>query len=56
MSYLRKEDAEAHKTLVAISTHTDVSDPALFSGNGEYHFLSTEEVIERFKDTPEAVK
>ena len=53
--YLKKEDAEAHKTLVAISTHTDVSDPALFSGNGEYHFLSTEEAIEKFKDTPEAV-
>ncbi|MBP9822452.1 MAG: DNA polymerase III subunit alpha [Candidatus Pacebacteria bacterium] len=53
--YLRKEDAEAHKTLVAISTHTDVSDPALFSGQGEYHFLSTEEAVEKFKDIPEAV-
>ena len=53
--YLRKDDAVAHKTLVAISTHSDVSDPAIFSGQGEYHFLSTEEAIERFKDFPEAV-
>ncbi len=53
--YLRKDDAVAHKTLVAISTHTDVSDPAIFSGQGEYHFLSTEEAVERFKETPEAV-
>ncbi|MEK9157751.1 MAG: DNA polymerase III subunit alpha [Patescibacteria group bacterium] len=54
--YLRKDDALAHKTLVAISTHTDVSDPAIFSGQGEYHFLSTEEAIEKFKDVPEAVE
>ncbi|MEK7217796.1 MAG: PHP domain-containing protein [Patescibacteria group bacterium] len=53
--YLRKDDAVAHKTLVAISTHSDVSDPAIFSGQGEYHFLSTEEAIERFKAFPEAV-
>ena len=53
--YLRPDDAVAHKTLVAISTHSDVSDPAIFSGKGEYHFLSTEEAIERFKDIPEAV-
>src|SRR3989344_3622502 len=54
--YLHKDDMVAHKTLVAISTHTDVSDPAIFSGKGEYHFLSTEEAIERFKDIPEAVE
>ena len=54
--YLRPEDAPAHKILVAISTHTDVSDPAIFSGKGEYHFLSTEEAMERFRDIPEAVE
>ncbi len=53
--YLRKDDAFAHKTLVAISTYTDVSDPAIFSGKGEYHFLSTEEAVERFREIPEAV-
>lgn len=54
--YLRKDDALAHKTLVAISTNTDISDPAIFSGKGEYHFLSSEEAVERFKEIPEAVE
>ena len=53
--YLNKEDAFAHKTLVAISTATDVSETGIFSGSGEYHFLSTEEAMEKFKDIPEAV-
>ncbi|MDO8520693.1 MAG: DNA polymerase III subunit alpha [bacterium] len=50
-----KEHAKAHKTLVAISTHTDVSDTAIFSGNGDYHFISTEEALLKFRDIPEAV-
>ena len=53
--YLHKEDALAHKTLVAISTNTDIGDTAIFAGKGEYHFLSTEEALENFKDIPEAV-
>lgn len=54
--YLEKDDALAHKTLIAISTNSDIGDTAIFSGNGEYHFLSTEEAIEIFKDIPEAVE
>ena len=54
--YLQPDDKLAHKTLVAISTQTDVADTAIFSGNGEYHFLSSQEAIERFKDIPEAVE
>lgn len=54
--YLHQDDALAHKTLVAISTNTDISDTAIFAGNGEYHFISTEEAMEKFKDIPEAVK
>ena len=54
--YLRKEDAFAHKTLVAISTQTDVADTAIFSGNGEYHFISSEEAVERFTDIPKAIE
>ncbi|OGZ06674.1 MAG: DNA polymerase III subunit alpha [Candidatus Lloydbacteria bacterium RIFCSPHIGHO2_02_FULL_50_11] len=50
-----KEHARAHKTLVAISTHTDVSDTAIFSGDGEYHFITTEEALEKFRDIPHAV-
>lgn len=54
--YLHHDDALAHKTLVAISTNTDIKETAIFSGNGEYHFLSTEEALERFKDIPKAVE
>ena len=50
-----KEHARAHKTLVAISTHTDVSDTAIFSGEGDYHFITTEEALVKFRDVPDAV-
>ena len=53
--YLHPEDKQAHKTLVAISTNTEVGETAMFSGDGEYHFLSKEEAVERFGDIPEAV-
>src|SRR3989338_7953452 len=53
--YIHPDDALAHKTLVAISTNTDVTDTKIFSGNGQYHFISTEEALEWFKDIPEAV-
>ncbi|MEK7121423.1 MAG: DNA polymerase III subunit alpha, partial [Patescibacteria group bacterium] len=54
--YLHPDDALAHKTLVAISTNTDIGDTAIFSGNGQYHFISTQEALEWFKDIPEAVE
>ena len=54
--YLHPDDALAHKTLVAISTNTDIGDTAIFSGNGRYHFISTEEALEWFKDIPEAIE
>ncbi|TSC71295.1 MAG: DNA polymerase III subunit alpha [Parcubacteria group bacterium Gr01-1014_70] len=53
--YLHAEDAMAHKTLIAISTNSDISDTAIFSGSGQYHFISTQEALELFKDIPEAV-
>jgi len=54
--YLDPEDALAHKTLVAISTNTDINDTAIFAGKGQYHFISNEEALEWFKDIPEAVE
>ena len=54
--YLHPDDALAHKTLVAISTNTDIGDTAIFAGNGHYHFISTQEALEWFKDIPEAVE
>lgn len=49
------EHARAHKTLIAISTASDVSDTGIFSGDGDYHFISTEEALRNFRDIPEAV-
>lgn len=54
--YLHPDDVLAHKTLIAISTNTDVTDTGIFSGDGHYHFISTEEALEMFKDIPEAVE
>lgn len=54
--YINPDDSRAHKTLVAISTNTDVNDTGIFSGEGAYHFISTEEALENFKDIPEAVE
>ncbi len=54
--YLHADDARAHKTLVAISTNTDVTDTGIFAGDGHYHFISTEEALETFKDIPDAVE
>ncbi len=54
--YLHPDDALAHKTLVAISTNTDIGDTAIFAGKGQYHFISTQEALEWFKDIPEAVE
>jgi DNA polymerase-3 subunit alpha len=53
--YIHPDDSRAHKTLVAISTNTDVNDTGIFSGEGAYHFISTEEALENFRDIPEAV-
>ena len=53
--YLHTDDALAHKTLIAISTQTDINDTAIFSGNGDYHFISTEDALQLFTDIPEAV-
>src|SRR3989344_3049605 len=54
--YLHPDDALAHKTLVAISTNTDVNDTAIFAGKGQYHFISTDEALELFSDIPEAIE
>lgn len=51
------EDRKAHETLLAIQTNSDIKDENKFSfGEDDYHFVSTEEAIKLFKDTPEAVE
>lgn len=54
--YIDQDDARAHKTLIAVSTGSDVNDTGIFSGNGDYHFISTDEALANFRDIPEAVE
>ncbi len=54
--YIHPDDSRAHKTLVAISTNTDINDTGIFAGEGEYHFTTTEEALENFRDIPQAVE
>ena len=55
--YLNKEDAEAHDILLCIQTNKKVSDQGRirFSTN-EFYFRSAQEMIEIFKDIPEAIQ
>ena len=41
---------------MAISTNSDLEETTIFSENGDYHLISTEEANEYFKDIPEAVE
>jgi DNA polymerase-3 subunit alpha len=54
--YTTKEDREAHEVMLAIQTHHKMSDPARFTfGDCRVHIRTTEEMLELFKDHPEAV-
>lgn len=48
--YLEKDDKEAHNTLLHINTNNKN-----FTLSGDYHFISSEEAAEIYKDHPEAV-
>lgn len=48
--YLEKDDKEAHNTLLNINTNNKN-----FTLSGDYHFISSEEAAEIYKDFPEAV-
>jgi len=55
--YLLKEDKYIHEVLLAIQTNNQVDDENRFSFEGfDSSFLSPEEMIELFKDVPEAVE
>ncbi len=55
--YPCSDDRKAHETLLAIQTNSDIKDENKFSfGEDDYHFVSTEEALKLFKDTPEAVE
>jgi len=54
--YASLEDHEAHEVMLAIQTHTKVSDPDRFSfGDCRTYMRTQEEMLELFKDHEEAV-
>lgn len=54
--YLKREFQKAHEVLTCIQTQTTLDDPnrARFQTD-EFYFKSAEEMVERFKDTPQAI-
>lgn len=54
--YLRKEDAEYQDILLAVQTGNKVSDEKRLTIGKEFWMSSPEEMIENFKDIPEAVE
>ena len=55
--YLNREDAEDHEVLLCIQTGKKLEDEDRMSfGSDEYYLYSPEEMIEYFKDVPEAIE
>lgn len=55
--YLMHDDKQAHETLLAIQTNTDLTDDNRFSlKDADLSFIDTDTAYERFKDIPEAVE
>jgi len=55
--YPREDDREAHDTLLAIQTNSDIKDENKFSfGEGEYSFVDGEAARKIFQDVPSAVE
>lgn len=53
--YANKEDKETHQIALCLQTQSTISKPAMqFNGDG-YHIHTEEEMLELFKDIPEAV-
>ena len=55
--YINKDDLEAHNTLVAIQSQTEIDDAKRFANPDEdFSFISPDEATEYFKHVPEAVE
>ena len=54
--YLRKEDAQYQDILLAIQTGNKISDENRLTSTDEFWMSSPDEMIENFKDLPEAVE
>lgn len=54
--YLNKKDARAHEILLCIQTQKTIADKDRFKlSSDDFYYRSTEEMVELFKDTPEAI-
>ncbi len=54
--YVNPEDREAHEVMLSIQTHHKLTDPDRFTfGNCRVHIRTAEEMLEIFKDHPDAV-
>ncbi|OHA59603.1 MAG: DNA polymerase III subunit alpha [Candidatus Vogelbacteria bacterium RIFOXYD1_FULL_46_19] len=53
--YLNPDDAEAHDTLVAINTGSEVGQSSMSMKAGNYSFISPAEAAKLYEDWPEAV-
>ncbi len=55
--FLQKEDAESQDVLVCIQTNKKISDPDRIKFNStEFYFKSTEEMMDLFREYPEAIQ
>lgn len=54
--YIDKDDDEAHDVLLCVQTGKLVSDEDRLKMEGDQSFVSPKEMIEYFKDTPEAIE
>ncbi len=54
--YLNVDDSEAHDTLVAINTGTEVGNSKISMKAGNYSFIGPDEAKEIFKDVPGAIE
>jgi DNA polymerase-3 subunit alpha len=55
--YLNKEDAESHDILLCIQTNRRVADPdRIRFGSEEFYFKSSEEMLDVFREVPDAIQ
>lgn len=53
--YINKQDSKMHRVLMAIQTGSTLDELKLDFGSDEFYVKSTDEMIDLFKDTPEAI-
>jgi len=54
--YVRKQDANAHDVLICVQTGKTVDDPKRMKYDGNYSLRDPKDILEHFKDVPEAIE